>query len=240
MSPLITISSTKYRNKNPHQHSSKRTTYSGETPVGAIISDYSPKIDLIITHPHTQSPGDANCVTTILPPMSKEQSFKRMTINGEKPFQCAICEKQFRQLSTLTNHFKIHTGEKPFKCSICNKKFRQSSTLTNHAKIHTGEKPFTCNYCLKQFRQLSTLTNHQKIHTGEKPFECVVCKKQFRQSSTLNNHIKIHVGDKPFLQEIEEMHKQTLEKQMMEQRDLVSHIEHLVPMKVEPENTSNT
>lgn len=41
-----------------------------------------------------------------------------MTVNGEKPFQCAVCEKQFRQLSTLTNHYKIHTGEKPFKCSV--------------------------------------------------------------------------------------------------------------------------
>lgn len=114
----------------------------------------------------------------------------------QKPFQCHVCERKFRQLSTLTNHVKIHTGEKPYKCSICEKKFRQSSTLTNHLKIHTGEKPFKCTYCLKLFRQLSTLTNHLKIHTGEKPFECAVCKKQFRQSSTLNNHIKIHVMDK--------------------------------------------
>lgn len=114
----------------------------------------------------------------------------------QKPFQCHVCERKFRQLSTLTNHVKIHTGEKPYKCSICDKKFRQSSTLTNHLKIHTGEKPFKCTYCLKLFRQLSTLTNHLKIHTGEKPFECAVCKKQFRQSSTLNNHIKIHVMDK--------------------------------------------
>lgn len=41
-----------------------------------------------------------------------------MTVSGEKPFQCAVCEKQFRQLSTLTNHYKIHTGEKPFKCVV--------------------------------------------------------------------------------------------------------------------------
>lgn len=41
-----------------------------------------------------------------------------MTVSAEKPFQCAVCEKQFRQLSTLTNHYKIHTGEKPFRCAV--------------------------------------------------------------------------------------------------------------------------
>lgn len=179
-------------------------------------------------------------------PMSRVS--KEMKLPMDKPFNCTTCDKQFRQLSTLTNHMKIHTGkatlwrthyywiiahfchvyflylfligEKPFKCTICEREFRQSSTLTNHVKIHTGEKPFSCNFCSKQFRQLSTLSNHVKIHTGmeickcveyafslflvffviffigEKPFECIFCKKQFRQSSTLNNHIKIHAADK--------------------------------------------
>lgn len=31
-----------------------------------------------------------------------------------KPFECAVCKKQFRQSSTLNNHIKIHVGDKPF------------------------------------------------------------------------------------------------------------------------------
>lgn len=34
-----------------------------------------------------------------------------MTTSTEKPFICPTCDKNFKQLSTLTNHMKIHTGE---------------------------------------------------------------------------------------------------------------------------------
>lgn len=41
--------------------------------------------------------------------MSRAISRTMKLPNSEKPFQCNVCEKQFRQLSTLTNHMKIHT-----------------------------------------------------------------------------------------------------------------------------------
>lgn len=66
--------------------------------------------------------------------------FHNFFISGEKPFSCTFCSKQFRQLSTLSNHIKIHTGEKPFECIFCKKQFRQSSTLNNHIKVHASEK----------------------------------------------------------------------------------------------------
>lgn len=42
---------------------------------------------------------------------AKPSSRNSSSAVGEKPFQCEVCEKQFRQLSTLSNHFKIHTGK---------------------------------------------------------------------------------------------------------------------------------
>lgn len=76
--------------------------------------------------------------------MSRVSKEMKLPTTADKPFNCTTCDKQFKQLSTLTNHMKIHTGEKPFKCTICEKDFRQSSTLTNHIKIHTGKSFFLC------------------------------------------------------------------------------------------------
>lgn len=103
-----------------------------------------------------------------------------MTVSGEKPFVCAVCEKQFRQLSTLTNHYKIHTGE-------CCENIRSIPFIQTHTHIlvQLYRNDF---WTIKMFVQ----------STGEKPFKCLICDKRFRQSSTLTNHAKIHTGEKPF------------------------------------------
>lgn len=37
-----------------------------------------------------------------------------LCILGEKPFECTVCKKQFRQSSTLNNHIRIHVMDKVF------------------------------------------------------------------------------------------------------------------------------
>ena len=61
----------------------------------------------------------------------------------------------------------MHTGEKPYECDICKKKFKQSSELTSHRRVHTGEKPYACEICKKMFSKNSNLTKHKRLHTGE-------------------------------------------------------------------------
>lgn len=71
--------------------------------------------------------------------------------------RCPICQKEFKQKSTLLQHGCIHIESRPYPCSECGKRFRQQSHLTQHLRIHTNEKPYGCIYCPRFFRQRTIL-----------------------------------------------------------------------------------
>lgn len=53
---------------------------------------------------------------------------------------CSYCKKQFRTLSKLNGHIRLHTGETPFPCRICPKKFHAAQALKVHVqRIHKGQ-----------------------------------------------------------------------------------------------------
>ncbi|XP_055903023.1 zinc finger protein 629 isoform X3 [Eupeodes corollae] len=113
--------------------------------------------------------------------------------------RCPICDKEFKQKTTLLQHGCIHIESRPYPCPECGKRFRQQSHLTQHLRIHTNEKPFGCLYCPRFFRQRTILNQHIRIHTGEKPYKCSQCGKDFRQKAILDQHTRTHqVGDRPF------------------------------------------
>ncbi|XP_071057416.1 zinc finger protein 90 isoform X2 [Onthophagus taurus] len=112
--------------------------------------------------------------------------------------RCPICQKEFKQKSTLLQHGCIHIESRPYPCPECGKRFRQQSHLTQHLRIHTNEKPYGCIYCGRNFRQRTILNQHLRIHTGEKPYKCTQCGKDFRQKAILDQHTRTHQGDRPF------------------------------------------
>ena len=105
--------------------------------------------------------------------------------------------KSFTDISSLTQHQRIHMRVKPCKCSDGGKAFRWSTHLTQHQRIHTEEKLYKYNECGKAFSAHSMFTQHQRIHTGEKPYTCSECGKDFLENSSLTGHHWIHTGEKP-------------------------------------------
>lgn len=112
--------------------------------------------------------------------------------------RCPICQKEFKQKTTLLQHGCIHIESRPYPCPECGKRFRQQSHLTQHLRIHTNEKPYGCAYCGRNFRQRTILNQHLRIHTGEKPYKCAQCGKDFRQKAILDQHARTHQGERPF------------------------------------------
>ncbi|XP_046861308.1 zinc finger protein 143-like isoform X2 [Xenia sp. Carnegie-2017] len=60
---------------------------------------------------------------------------------GERPYVCQVdgCKKSFTEYSSLYKHHVVHTHNKPYTCNICDKTYRQASTLALHKRTTHGD-----------------------------------------------------------------------------------------------------
>ncbi|KAJ8727257.1 hypothetical protein PYW08_015654 [Mythimna loreyi] len=153
--------------------------------------------------------------------------------NGDRPYKCDVCGRDFRQWSDLKYHkVSIHSDQKMFKCEFCGKEFARKYSLNVHRRIHTGERNYKCEYCNKTFRASSYRLSHMRTHTGDRPHKCPQCDKCFRVAGDLRRHLLIHDkvrnrlhDTKPKLKDLKDDKKTTI-KQEEKQPDIK--IEHVV------------
>ena len=112
-------------------------------------------------------------------------------------YQCAVCNKSFKEKSHLVAHLSTHSEEKPFQCTRCHKCFRLKSNLERHMFTHSDVKRYKCTDCGRAFRSRKGHSEHVLTHTGNSSFKCEICGKLFICNSRLERHVVSHSKVKP-------------------------------------------
>ncbi|XP_033754090.1 uncharacterized protein LOC117337267 [Pecten maximus] len=112
--------------------------------------------------------------------------------NGQKPFQCEVCNKRFTNIKSRRLHMRRHTGVTPYLCNLCGKKFTLIGSLKAHIKIHEkgGNVKTICTICDRVFASQNRYDRHMKFkHPSTPPvYKCDDCSKFFTTSRSLRRH----------------------------------------------------
>uniref|UniRef100_H3BEV6 Zinc finger protein 710 n=1 Tax=Latimeria chalumnae TaxID=7897 RepID=H3BEV6_LATCH len=121
--------------------------------------------------------------------------------DGQKRWQCRMCEKSYTSKYNLVTHILGHNGIKPHSCPYCSKLFKQPSHLQTHLLTHQGMrhiKPYSCRFCSRGFAYPSELKSHEAKHQSGRCHVCVECGLDFATLTQLKRHLTAHQGPTPY------------------------------------------
>ena len=62
-----------------------------------------------------------------------------------------MCEKVFQSPSHLARHMRTHTKEKPYECDVCEKRFRESGHLKSTCVFTRTRNRTNVMFAMKRF-----------------------------------------------------------------------------------------
>lgn len=132
-----------------------------------------------------------------------------------KMYECLICGRKFKSISSFRRHRLFHMDEKPFQCKDCSKSFKTPKYLASHVKnVHEKIKNSQNqrDECTKVFPNLqksefnkepakksiqrTVFLNLKKLEFHKepvkKPVQCDICQATFETRYFLNKHREAH------------------------------------------------
>ncbi|XP_065213304.1 gastrula zinc finger protein XlCGF8.2DB-like [Planococcus citri] len=117
-------------------------------------------------------------------------------------YRCDICEKLFKQRSSLSYHKSTHISVRSYKCEHCNISFKRQSDLRGHvSRVHEEVKEADlkkCSVCEFKTKCRRRYEIHVLSHVGSYLYYCDQCGKGFNDTLGLRTHLNNHLGIKPF------------------------------------------
>ncbi|KAM4711618.1 uncharacterized protein FYW61_020779 isoform 2-T2 [Anableps anableps] len=178
---------------------------------------------------------------------SKDSSTSETSTNKT----CPHCGKYFAWQSDLKRHIETHSGERPHQCALCGKKFKNPYALKSHERscktrkekmakkketaslnpetapevsaeplncpekdsqsnppLNTEPTPYmllstevsvkhkVCPICSMTIKNNRDIKKHLRSHSEERPYVCLTCEKGFKYKDTIKKHqtLKGHEG----------------------------------------------